>query len=180
MSTTFIIPTIGRATLSRTVDSLFKQTDPNWKAIIVFDGIDPTIFTDPRIKCMKINKTGVSNHAGNVRNSGMELVDTEWISFVDDDDTLSENYVKWLNEEIIQHPESDVILFRYQHTHGMVIPPFELNEIVLNNVGISFSMKKKLFNDGYKFVPSYCEDYELLSRIKNVYISKHVAYFVRH
>lgn len=36
---TFIIPSINRETLSRTIDSLFKQSNPNWKAIIIFDGV---------------------------------------------------------------------------------------------------------------------------------------------
>lgn len=40
---TFIIPTIGRDTLSKTIDSLINQTNPNWKAIIVFDGIPSNI-----------------------------------------------------------------------------------------------------------------------------------------
>jgi glycosyltransferase involved in cell wall biosynthesis len=181
MTTTFIIPTIGRPTLQRTVDSLMKQTDPNWKAIIVFDGIDPMIsFTDPRIKCMKINKTGICNHAGKVRNAGMKLVDTEWISFVDDDDTISENYVNWLQEESADNKEIDVIVFRMQYENGRILPPVDSNAIIQNSVGISFSMKKQLFDNGYQFIPCGYEDYELLSRIKNVYVSKHIAYFVRH
>ena len=40
---TFIIPTIGRDTLTRTIESLEKQTNENWKAIIIFDGCSPTI-----------------------------------------------------------------------------------------------------------------------------------------
>ena len=40
---TFIIPTIGRNTLTRTVISLLQQTNKNWKAIIIFDGIKSNI-----------------------------------------------------------------------------------------------------------------------------------------
>ena len=36
---TFIIPTIGRDTLSNTIKSLEEQTNQNWNAIIIFDGI---------------------------------------------------------------------------------------------------------------------------------------------
>lgn len=40
---TFIIPTIGRETLGLSISSLLKQDTQNWKAIIVFDGIEPNI-----------------------------------------------------------------------------------------------------------------------------------------
>ena len=51
---TFIIPTIGRHTLSKTLDSLINQTNPNWKAIVIFDGITSTIQnTDPRIRIIE-------------------------------------------------------------------------------------------------------------------------------
>ena len=36
---TFIIPTIGRETLKNSIDSLINQTDHDWNAIIIFDGI---------------------------------------------------------------------------------------------------------------------------------------------
>jgi len=36
---TFIIPTIGRDTLQRSIDCLLEQTIQEWKAIIIFDGI---------------------------------------------------------------------------------------------------------------------------------------------
>ena len=92
---TFIIPTIGRSTLRRTLQSLQDQTNQNFKCIVVFDGIDPTITVDDnRFKIIKTNKLGQGrNSAGLVRNEGMKLVNTEWIGFVDDDDTLSNTYV---------------------------------------------------------------------------------------
>ena len=40
---TFIIPSIGRPSLQRTINSLMDMKDPDWKAIIVFDGINPTL-----------------------------------------------------------------------------------------------------------------------------------------
>jgi glycosyltransferase involved in cell wall biosynthesis len=42
---TFIIPTIGRDTLHRTIESLEKQANNNWNAIVIFDGCNPTIET---------------------------------------------------------------------------------------------------------------------------------------
>ena len=56
---TFIIPTIGRPSLLRAIESLYKQTVWDWKAIVVFDGIQPNIsISDPRIKVLHCEKAG--------------------------------------------------------------------------------------------------------------------------
>ena len=71
---TFIIPTIGRNTLSNTIKCLENQTNINWKAIIIFDGIKPNIqTTNPEIKIIEVKKLGTNiNSAGNVRNEGIK------------------------------------------------------------------------------------------------------------
>ena len=81
---TFIIPTIGRSTLSNTLESLINQTNPNWKAIVIFDGVSSTIKnTDRRISVIESSKLGKTyNSAGVVRNYGITLADTEWVAFV--------------------------------------------------------------------------------------------------
>ena len=54
---TFIIPTIGRDSLQMAINSLYQQTIWDWKAIIIFDGIEPNInISDPRIKILKCEK----------------------------------------------------------------------------------------------------------------------------
>ena len=56
---TFIIPTIGRKTLIKSIKSLQNQTNQNWNAIIIFDGIKSNInINDPRIKIIEIDKKG--------------------------------------------------------------------------------------------------------------------------
>ena len=96
---TFIIPSIGRSTLQNSIDSILNQTNENWKIIIIFDGIEPTIVTtNKKIFILKSNKKGVlKNQAGNVRNFGMEFVKTRWIAFLDDDDVIANNYVETFN-----------------------------------------------------------------------------------
>lgn len=93
---TFVIPTIGRDTLQNAIQSIENQTDDNWKIIIIFDGVKSTInITNPKIQILEIEKIGKDrNSAGNVRNYGMNYVDTDWIAFLDDDDTIAEDYVE--------------------------------------------------------------------------------------
>jgi glycosyltransferase involved in cell wall biosynthesis len=185
---TFIIPTIGRDTLTRTIESLEKQTNKNWKAIIIFDGCSPTIeLNSEKIQIIQIEKKGEgSNSAGNVRNEGIKHATTEWIAFVDDDDTIASNYVETLYNEIQEFNNVDVVIFRmsYDFNKELIYPPLnESYNFYSGNVGISFAMKKTLFDLGYIFTPSSGEDYYLLCKIREnnykMMISPYIRYFVR-
>lgn len=182
---TFVIPTIGRSTLSQTLNCLVNQTNPNWKAIVVFDGISSTIEnTDPRIRIIESPKLGEGyNSAGLVRNYGITFADTEWIAFVDDDDGISNNYVDLFIAESSAHVLADIIVFRMLH-YGFITPCLSVSKLDIGNVGISFAVKKKLFDDGHIFIPSGIEDYTYLSEAANknynIMISPHVTYFVRN
>ena len=78
--------------LLKAIDSLYKQSVWDWKAIVIFDGILPNIsISDPRaLKLKQCEKVGTgeivngqqkNNGAGQVRNFGIKLADTEWIAF---------------------------------------------------------------------------------------------------
>jgi len=181
---TFIIPSIGRDTLRRTLDSLLAQTIPNWNAIVVFDGIEPTIESpDPRIQLMKTPKKG---NAGFVRNEGIKVATTEWIGFVDDDDTLTPNYVECFNWE---KQNADAILFRMKTPDGKILPVPGDTEFKFMEVGISFCYKrtiainrKIMFDNVEGVVPGVCEDWGLLERLRgamfHIHISTDVTYTV--
>ena len=181
---TFIIPTIGRETLPQTLKSLINQTDINWKAIVIFDGISSTIESpDSRIKIIELGKG--TNSAGLVRNYGIKFVDTEWIAFVDDDDSVSCNYVNILKNEILEYNDADLIIFRMMLGNSTtILPLLETDTFHGSLVGISFAVKKKLFEEGHLFEPSPGEDYYYLdgARTKNykIMISPHITYFVRN
>jgi glycosyltransferase involved in cell wall biosynthesis len=207
---TFIIPTIGRSSLINTIASLINQTDPNWKAIIVFDGIEPTIqIKDPRIKCIEILKAGIGhNSAGNVRNEGIRWVTTEWIGLLDDDDIISSSYVETFLNEINEYPEMDVIIFRmYQENDNgvlidRILPELNTDSLYHQHVGISFAFKtfissssrdflelsvENLINQNKSkilFTPCDAEDIIFLQNIiysnYKVMISPFVRYFARN
>ena len=81
---TFIIPSLNRPTITRTVDSLLNQTNPNWNAIILYDGVVGSVFDDERIKTLDIPKTGLvgpaNGQSGLVRNVGIKMVKTDLIN----------------------------------------------------------------------------------------------------
>lgn len=181
---TFIIPTIGRESLKNSIESLKNQTIKTWKAIIIFDGIKCNINEDDnRVKLVEIEKAGRDyNSAGDVRNHGMSLVDTEWIAFLDDDDKLSNDYLEIFHKEIELYPYIDTLIFRMK-LNDRYVPDLNTNNFYICDVGISFIIKTQIFNDGIKFNPSGAEDFYYLDNIrKNNYImmiSPYVKYFVR-
>lgn len=188
MCITFIIPSVNRPTLAHTLRSLVAQTNPEWYAIVVFDGVSPesalssSLEPDPRIKFVHIKKTGYRNCAGKVRNYGIRLAQTEWIAFVDDDDVLDINYVEYFYQE---KDKGDCIIFRMIDKNKNVFPPLNVedpDELEVGMVGISFAYKKDLYLQGYKFGSSGIEDFNLINDFRqnniNIYISNHIVYVV--
>ena len=190
---TFVIPSINRETLYETLLSLQKQTIYNWKAIIIFDGCEPTdknlleLLSNDHFLYFSINKLGLIKDlthgaAGFVRNIAMNLVTTPWIGFLDDDDFLLPTYTSSLLEEIRITPSADVVLFRMVDK-DQIIPPKYINNIVRDYVGISFCYKTALFREGFQFGQSEKEDFDLLNSIKNarkkIVLSPFITYLVR-
>lgn len=183
---TFIIPTIGRDTLKNTINSLLNQTIKDWYAIIVFDGISSTINNnDERIEIMEIDKKGLNiNSAGFVRNYGISCAKTKWIAFIDDDDIIANDYIEIFYKELDQHSliNLDVLIFRMK-LEDRIIPKLDTDDFYLCDVGISYIMKREIFNNGITFVPDGAEDFLHLDNIrKNNYkimISPYVKYFIR-
>jgi glycosyltransferase involved in cell wall biosynthesis len=177
---TFIIPTIGRPTLQLTLNSLIKQTNPQWKAIIIFDGIEPTIHNlDNRFTILTHKKIGRLNYAGDVRNYGITHATTDWVAFVDDDDEIKNTYVNTFYEETKYN--SDIIIFR-MNLNNILLPKINTNNFYKNEVGISFAVKKQIFDSGIVFEPSDYEDYEYLNKCRDnkykILISPHHLYNV--
>jgi len=189
---TFIIPTIGRESLEKALQSLYNQTITDWKAIVIFDGLEPNITTnDERVTITKCEKAGTSevvngiekpNGAGNVRNFGIKMADTEWIAFLDDDDTLAHTYLECLYNEIHLCYNVDVVIFRMVHPEYGVLPKVSSTHFQKYEVGISFAVKRKIFNDELMFISSHDEDYVLLCNIRDkghkIVMSPYVKYFV--
>jgi hypothetical protein len=183
-----VIPSIGRPSIKNTIQSLIDLHSNNWNAIIVFDGVDKESVDyphDERIKeysIEKVSKLGV-NHAGNVRNYGIKQVETsEWIGFVDDDDSLGRDYIDNLKSESKDYPDADCVVFRgFYSFWNTTLPQSDSKFLLSRSVGITFAAKKKVF-DTHKFVPGSEEDYNFLQELDkeyNILLSPFLNYFVR-
>lgn len=181
---TFIIPSLNRPTISRSVDSLINQTNPNWECIIVYDGVDGEDFYDERIKTIRIEKTGTigpfNGQSGLVRNVGISMCKTKWIGFLDDDDTVSPDYV---NDLFKKYNDYDFVIWRMRYSDGRVLPPFGSNDLSFGNVGISFCYKNKF--EGLLFDNNRNgEDFDMVTKLKsltnNFIITPEVYYNIRY
>ena len=191
---TFIIPTINRISLYKTVLSILNQTVTRWKMIILFDGCEPTdplllgLLNNSRILFLSINKKGdeaneQKSHgsAGEVRNIGMNLVTTPWIGFVDDDDRIDTKYIENVLIELNETPNLDLVIFRMNNNYS-ILPSLLSKDIREGDVGISFFMKTHLIKEGYLFEQSRIEDFTFLKKLQNnnkkIVISPFINYFV--
>jgi glycosyltransferase involved in cell wall biosynthesis len=189
---TFIIPTVARETLNRTLHSLQAQTHQNWKAFVGFDGFsvfpEMDLIVDDRIKYYLLeDKLGNSkNGAGLVRNYLMNDATSDWVAFVDDDDTVKPSYVEWLTEEIDRYAP-DCVVFRMtwsdQH-NNQVLPAPGYYDIVHCSVGISFAVRIDFVRTHAAWFEQHSsEDFSFLEQLKNlgakIIVSDRIAYNVR-
>lgn len=196
---TFIIPSIGRNTLIRTLNSLKNQKEPNWFAIVGFDGLEKQKISfelpeDSRIEYLYFKeKMGISKEnnskiihskAGLVRNKILETCDSEWVAFLDDDDTVTEDYVENFKKQIAQE-NFDCFIYRMIDKHGNIFPKLDDSRLYVGNVGISFIINlQSIKNSNIFFESSEIEDFEFIKSIhlKNlkIKISNNICYKVNH
>jgi glycosyltransferase involved in cell wall biosynthesis len=191
----FIIPTIGRKKLDQAVGSLLDQTDPDWEVIIVTDGLDSVgkkhveflCEYDERLRFYHLFEKNGGGHpcnngrGGLVRNRAFNFVKGEWVAFLDDDDTVSCDYVAAVRAE---GQDNDLLVFRMAFPDGRVLPPVGTYDLGEGNVGISYAVRNSFLKQ-YKinFVNDEVEDFLFLTSclVKGAKykVSDTVAYYVR-
>lgn len=189
---TFVVPSIGRPTLRRALDSFAAQTNRAFSAVLVMDGCAAPDYVAGYgwLRAVALPaRAGVRNHAGEVRNVALRLADTDWVAFLDDDDTAAPAYVERLSEEIRRRPGADAVVFRMRTDKAgrgvRVLPPPGAEAFVKNQVGISFAARRLpacLGGEAFSFVPGPTEDFCALDRLRSaggeVVLSDSVEYFV--
>jgi len=202
-SVIFIIPSIGRYTIHDTILSLINQTCTNWQAIIVFDGCKNNLdwehiykdqgkekknnisknYISKKITCFEIEKTnGIINQASEVRNYGIQKVESssQWVGFLDDDDTIHPHYVQYFLEENRIY-DFDIYIYRMT-MDNRIIPAHNCYDFIPGDVGISFICKKEIF-DNIHFQNSHTEDFDFLAKARDnnykLIISEKIYYYVK-
>lgn len=132
MKITFVIPAYNvEETIGRTIDSILWQTDDRYQIIIVNDGsTDRTeeiclkYLEENRVKILYVYQE--NKGLGGARNHGMELTETEYVSFLDSDDWLMPEYVANIMKQVEgtapeERPEIIMTLPKiYYETSGLI------------------------------------------------------------
>jgi glycosyltransferase involved in cell wall biosynthesis len=184
---TVIIPSKGRDTLKFSLFSLLQQTNSDWKCIVAFDNIDQqqiSLIDDHRIKYIFLDaKAGDGvNGGGAVRNAAIEIAKTEWICFLDDDDTFTVDYIDKFYQELSENT-MDVCIFKMIYKNGAYLPPRGLKELIKGQVGISFAVNLTFLNEKkLRFINGATEDFNLLIDLQNnganIHFSESICYQV--
>lgn len=102
--------------LPRCIESVLNQSSREWKLILVDDGskdasgaiCDKYAQNDERITVIHKRNEGVSA----ARNIGIQVVDTEWLTFMDADDCIKPDAIATIIKDI-QSFDTDVFNYRY-------------------------------------------------------------------
>ena len=133
MKIDYIIPTINRPSLQRTIESIKREEINNW--------IKPNILI-----------CDTENSAGENRNKSLEKVkDSEWILFVDDDDYLADGHSLELDYNF------DIVILK-MNQEGKIKPDVNLSGkdfgyktiscVFKGNVGINYAIKTSFYLKG--------------------------------
>lgn len=153
-----IIPTYNRALLvQKAINSVIRQTYPNWELIIVDDGSDDETeeiiateyIIDNRIKYFKKYNTGGAHS----RNFGVNMATGPIITFLDSDDTAEE---KWLETIVNNFQDDDVKVVccgvtkkRINNEIISLIKPYSLGTSFMKYEGLflsgAYSLYKEMF-----------------------------------
>lgn len=131
-----IIPTIGRKTLEKTLESISPQRSVGDEVIVVFD--DGETWENNKVArshgCILANTLKRSHDAGSkARNLGIDLAQRDWLLFMDDDDVFTPNAFQVIRETIVKTKLPTIHLFRMRYSDGKVL--WKEPEVTYGNVG---------------------------------------------
>lgn len=115
-SFSIIVPVYNVAPYLRAcLDSVFMQSFADWECITVDDGssdgsesiLDEYAAKDPRFRVIHQPNGG----EGAARNTGLDVARGEWIVFLDGDDILSSNALRWIDEAVA--PDDEIVRFGF-------------------------------------------------------------------
>ncbi len=175
-----IIPTIGRSTLQRAINSVINQTYIDWELIIVNDNKINPIELNIETPKIHIYENGKTSGANGARNTGIEKSNGEYIAFLDDDDEWHKDKLEHQiqemknNNAVMTYTGRNIIegnnTPRYVYRSNFISPKFTL--LFHNYIGTTSTIiinKDALNNiDGFDEKLTSVQDYDLYLRLTNL------------
>ena len=143
--------------LERCVESILKQTINNFELILINDGssdnsgqlCDELSRKDARIRVLHIPNGGVSN----ARNLGIQSSRGEWISFIDSDDFVTEEYLEILLQPVETDETIGFSIGKLHHIQNGVVTPFQKTTCEVNVWDTEQTLKELLTTEKTSFFP---------------------------
>ena len=161
---TFIIATIGRPSLKKSIESVLAQDKAgNHKVIVIFDNckINKCV-NDERVIYLRTEENVWGTGA---RNFGIDYIKnnnitTTYISFLDDDDYITNDYA----EVLYSHRKYDLVIhtidFPWHPVHRRYLPPKKGTGIKRGEIGVAISVRgKKLIDSNIKYDEEAAADF---------------------
>lgn len=105
-----VLPTHNRPGLLReALDSLRRQTFPNWEALIVDDASSPAVTLDQEDPRIRILRHDSAQGGAAAKNTGIQHAQGDILAFLDDDDCYAPRYLERALDMLDRHPEIDVL-----------------------------------------------------------------------
>lgn len=190
--------------LSKCVNSILAQSYRNFELILIDDGssdksgliCDDFAQKDNRVKVVHKKNEGVSS----ARNEGVQLACGDWITFIDSDDWIDEDYLLNFDVDNIEcdssivlqgivqnfsHRQNEVALFEYDNSTFDIKNLERLKAVDLFKDGCPVAKlfnKKTILENGLTFNTSISlnEDHIFVlsyyTCIKNIYLKKYTGY----
>lgn len=159
---TIIIPSLGRNSLDQAIESICNQeTSQKWETIIVYDRSVEQIIEhrDFRIRSFYPE---ISGDQGALRNVGIAFARTKWIGFLDDDDTLTSDYV----ETIFNASHLfDVVRFWPTGASKLDLEIFRARGTYAYVAGITWAAKRDILFKNPFDTDGFGEDVRLIERL---------------
>lgn len=143
--------------IKRCVESILKQTITNFELILINDGssdnsgqlCDELSCKDTRIRVLHISNGGVSN----ARNLGIQSSRGEWISFIDSDDFVTEDYLETLLQPVETDEAIGFSIGKLHHIQNGVVTPFQKTTCEVNVWDTEQTLKELLTTEKTSFFP---------------------------
>jgi len=185
---TVVIPTRNRrALLSEAIESVRRQTYPNWELIVVDDCSEDdtwrwlTSLSDGRVQPFRMEYPSERSHA---RNKGLTEAKGQFVLFLDDDDLLDPRAIETLLQGLVRAPWADVSIGYVQPfgdglqelgwfawvSKGWVGPLYQHFD-ALDWAITGRMLWRKSILDGMTFDPELvpCEDLDLILRLLEIH-----------
>lgn len=185
MKFSIITPTYNRAnTIGRTIESMLRQTYPNFEMIIVDDGstddtsnvVEKYSRADSRIRFIRLGKNFGNNKA---RNVGLQSIssDTDWVGFLDSDDIYLEDALENVKNKIENFPDFKWFAFSTIYENGKLACTIKHDnligdyDVVLGKDNLALGefcvfLHRTLIEQGFRFEESVKNAYEYIAWLR--------------